>query len=340
MSELIAGRPGLEVWRATDGILKIGGWEMERNNIAGLQNEARMLRLMEGTGFAPRLLGEPRLLDGEWRHDGRFATLQEDVGPTLKNGAIVKDPVRFRRNCIYLLQALRSRGIRHGDLTTTNLALREGDVAVALDWQESRLFDEPGEDKQPHSDSYLLWQRLAEAGLDEGRIMRRWMAVLADLGGDVGTEKLKGKRLLDLGCFQGDFCGLAAAEGMEATGFDADAVSIAVARGLWGKVASFECADVTNVSYGADAVLLFSTWPYVLRNHGPAIAERLLREILAQADRLYFETQLAGDGPGPDFLATDEDVGNYLARFGTARSLVSIPVAGRAASRTVWMVTR
>lgn len=327
--ELIGGHLGLQVWRTPEGILKLAGEPNLEANLTGLRNEARMLRLMEGTGFAPRLISETSI-----------GLLQEDVGPTLQQGIIPKDAVRFRRNATRLLLALRARRIRHGDLTTTNLALRDGDVPVALDWQESRLFDESSVDKQPHSDSYLLWERLAEAGLDEGRIMRRWMAVLADLGADVGTENLKGLRLLDLGCFQGDFCGLAAAEGMEAVGFDADAESIAEALRLWGTVAGFECADITHMAYRADVVLLFSTWPYVRMNHGPTAAALLIADIVAQADRLYFETQLAGDGPGPDFLATDEDVGHYLSQFGDAVPLVTIPVAGRPANRTVWRVRR
>ena len=46
--------------------------------------------------------------------------------------------------------------------------------------------------------------------------------------------------------------------------------------------------------------------------------------------------RLYGDGPGTDFMRSDDDVHNYLAQFGVVAP--TLPVTGRPASRTVWRV--
>ncbi len=48
----------------------------------------------------------------------------------------------------------------------------------------------------------------------------------------------------------------------------------------------------------------------------------------------------AGDGPGPKHLVTDDDVGNMLGQWGNPKPCITIPVVGRPASRTVWMVRK
>ena len=62
----------------------------------------------------------------------------------------------------------------------------------------------------------------------------------------------------------------------------------------------------------------------------------------AKAAILFFETQLAGDGPGPAALKTDDDVAQLLHSLGasTVNAIATYPVTGRPASRTVWEVRK
>jgi predicted Ser/Thr protein kinase len=344
---LIGGHEGLIVRRTSEGIRKIASGPNLEVNLQGLMNEARMLRLMEGTGFAPRLYA----VGDDW-------ILQEDVGETLQQGAdtnrtIVIDSERFRRNCARLLLALRDREIRHGDITAPNIAIGRNDQPIALDWQESHLFHEPRKSKHFSSDSFLLWRTASSAPSqiyptpDTPRIIRRWSLVRDDLGGGSGTDNLKGKTLLDLGCFMGDFCGMAIADGMRAIGVDRGGFntdvpdSITEARKLWDSRAQFLKGDILDLdSYEADAVLLFSTWSYIIQEYGQERADDLLGLIVAEASVLYFEMQLYGDGPGPAWATCDDDVHNHLSRFGKVVALGSFPVTGRPATRTIWRVTK
>jgi SAM-dependent methyltransferase len=186
---------------------------------------------------------------------------------------------------------------------------------------------------------------------DTPRVARRWRAVLWALGAAGNcTLPLKDKSFLDLGCFQGDFCALAAAEGMHAFGVDQGGFrtgenSIEIARQLWD---GFPFGELTltqhNItewpSYVADVVMMFSTWSYIVKDHGLARAEEVLAKVIAEAGVLFFENQLYGDGPGPEFLKIDEDIRTTLHRLGgsTVKALATFPVTGRPGSRTVWEV--
>lgn len=342
----IGGHQGLTVYRTPEGIRKVvEGDVLREENLAGLHNEARLLRVLSGMRIAPALFDEaPTWILEE---DLQRPSLQQLV----ETGALVQNGERFRRNCTKLLAMMRKARVRHGDLTAPNIIIDAEDRPIAVDWQQSHLYDEPMQDKHHFSDSYLLWRAAVQVGSvseptpDTPRVIRRWLMVLADLGGTVGITEVEGRRLLDLGCFQGDFCGMAAAEGMIATGvdqggFNPEVDSIEVARELWPDC-TFVRANITELSdYSADAVLLFSTWVYVLRDHGRAVADALIANIVRQTDRLYFETQLFGDGPGADFHQTDADVRNYLAQFGRVEALGSVPVTGRNAYRTVWRLSK
>lgn len=328
--------PGLDVIRETRGIVKRAYTE---GDLIGIRNEARMLKELRGTGFAPELLEE-----------GDDYIVQEDLGESQP----VRDGEVLRQNATRLLWTLRQHRIRHGDLTGGNIIIK-GDRPIAIDFQQSHFFDEPAQDKRKLSDSYFLWRVIQSISAelhptpDSPRIIRRWMAVLGSLGGLTLGSPLEGKTLLDLGCFQGDFCAMAAAEGMLATGVDRGGFrqgedSINLALSLWADredVVNFEHLDILDVdSFRYDAVLLFSTWAYIHNEYGKEKAFDLLDRIVAQCGTFFFETQLAGDGPGPDFLVTDDDVGNMLGQFGTPQPLVTIPVTGRPAERTVWKVSR
>jgi hypothetical protein len=347
IEEHIGGHEGMRVYRGNGVITKraehreLPAPYTVEGNIASLLNEARFLQVMAGSGWTPEILKV-----------GADYIVQTDVGET----QLVQDVEMFRRNCIRMLYEVRKRRVRHGDLTSSNIIVR-GEVPWLVDWQEAHFIGEPAPQKQPTSDSALLFRGLSQwkgtnpAGeYDISRTSRRWRAVLGALGANTDLElPLKGKTLLDLGSFQGDFCALAATEGMTATGVDRGGFrsgedSVEIGRGLWGlmerwpEIQLFHL-DITKCpSFKFDVVLLFSTWPYIVQEYGRTAAEELLGRIVSQCGVLFFECQLYGDGPGPEFLGSDDDIEALLGRFGEVEKLVTIPVWGRSASRSVWGV--
>lgn len=324
------------------------GLDMYAHNVAALLNERQCLEAMDGSGFTPMLTSEgpgyPDYIE------------QEDLGDT----ETPTDMEAWRRNCVKMLAEIRARGLRHGDLIGSNIITR-GNHPHAIDWQEGHLLTEPAPQKQPWSDSALLMRHIAgtygpDGQLDTPRVARRWGAVLKALGADRDfTLPLKGKSFLDLGCFQGDFVALAAAEGMIATGVDQGGFrpgenSIEIGRKLWAEF-PFGGINLVNLNVATqspnqwadwDVVMMFSTWPYIVQDFGWERACDVLKWIIANNGVLFFETQLHGDGPGPELLRNDADVVSMLHRLGASgvKELGTFPVTGRPASRTVWEVRK
>ncbi len=327
--------------QAVDG----DGDERYEARCAGIAREAMVLEHLEGHGIAPRLID----VGHDW-------SIQEDLGDT-----DLPDGETFRRACTRLLYGIRQSGMFHGDLTEANVVVR-GERAWAVDWQDaSWVYDEPPLQQNPQTDGHFLWRYVAatpgagETQADIPRVVRRWQNVRSRMPANAYT-------LLDLGCFQGDFVAIAAAEGMNAYGWDQGGFrsgedSIAIADALWPDMAHFHKANVIDwgnewVTYTGDdpdVILLFSTWPYLLQDcafGGPGPLSRqqgweFIRKTAERCQVLFFETQLAGDGPGPPWLETDGDVWRMLTRRAglKAEPICNIPVAGRPASRTVWRVT-
>jgi len=340
---LIGGHAGMEVYRLPGGIIEKVA--LDAHNRRALQNDIRFLDEMAGSGMTPT----PRV--GVVReHEGKaYAFQSNDLG---RSDHHPLDGELFRRNMIRLLWELRSRNVRHGDMTSSNIILKR-DWPYLIDFQEAHFIGEPAPQKQPWSDSGLCFRTIAEwpadgqeAG-DTPRVARRWRAVLRDLGAHTDLAlPLKGKTFCDLGCFQGDFVAAAACEGMRASGIDTGGFhtgenSIAIARELWSYMpVKFDQANIMDLdTFNFDVVLLFSTFAYMVRDYGRAAAEAKLMEIAQDCGILYFETQLAGDGPGPAWLPSDEAVQSWLNGLGCeAAPIVTIPVVGRRASRTVWRV--
>lgn len=342
--------PGVHVFREDGGVVVKKAYTLP--DVDGLRNEARFLRELEGTGVAPRLY-TCQVAPSE---GCLYAISQEDLGESQP----VQNGEDFRRHMARLLWTLHKHGVRHGDATSGNIIIRD-DKPMLVDFQQSNYYSEGPPQKRPLADSYFLWRFVAGTPAiehpvaDTPRVVRRWLAVLGELGGLAPNNPLQGKTLLDLGCFQGDFCAMAAADGMwahgvDTGGFNSEIDSIREANRLWGPMGgiprgqpgcSFQKTNlVTRPRFDHDVVLLFSTWPYIVRDYGRQVALDLLQSIMSECGVLFFETQLAGDGPGPDFLVTDDDVANMLGEFGTPQPLVTIPVTGRAASRTVWKVIK
>ena len=305
-----------------------------------------MLRLMDDSGYTPMVTLE-----------GSNGIEQEDMGDTEPP----TDGELFRRNCIKMLATIRARGLRHGDLIGSNIITRENHP-YAIDWQEGHLLTEPAPQKQPWSDSHLVMRHIAgtanvDGQMDTPRVARRWDAVLGALGATTDfTLPLKGKTFLDLGCFQGDFVALAAAEGMVAHGIDQGGFrsgenSIEIGDAIWNDLQFGEVwLHLGNIVGGKspipidgwNVVMMFSTWPYIINDFGWDTAVKVLSAIIKYNGVLFFETQLAGDGPGPAALKTDDDVAQLLRSLGatTVSPIGTFPVTGRTASRTVWEVRK
>ena len=346
----IGGHVGMHVFRGPQGIMKKAlhvknnqGRDVYRANVKALMNEARLLEHLADSDIAPKLYG---------RGDGWI--LQEDVGVSEKP----QDMEANRRHMVRMVATMRQYGVRHGDLTGPNVIVHD-DVPKAIDWQEGHLLGEIPPQKSPSTDSDFLGRYLAgtlgpDGNCDTPRVGRRWLAVLGSLGATllqkspVSNLPLKGKTFMDLGCFQGDFVALAATEGMDAHGLDPGGFrsgedAIEIGRQLWsgfpfGGITLWKGSVWDTERYPYDVVMMFSTWAYLVQQAGREEAENLLGRIVRDCGVFFFETQLYGDGPGPDFLRTDEDVEAMLERFGTVKHLIRIPVTGRPAERSVWRV--
>lgn len=346
----IGGHRGMHVYRGARGIMKLAlhvddnyGHDTYEANVKALMNEARMLERLAGSGIAPALIER----GADW-------IIEEDLGLSEPP----QDMELLRRRMVRMVATMRQYGVRHGDLTGPNVILRR-DQPQAIDWQEGHVLGEMPPQKSPATDSdflcrYLIGTHGPDGNADTPRVARRWLAVLGSLGGTrlaknpVSNLPLKGKTFMDLGCFQGDFVALAATEGMRAYGLDPGGFrtgedAIRIGRQLWdgfpfGTVTLIEGDAMKEVRFTYDVVMMFSTWPYIVQDYGTIAAEALLRRIIEDCGVLFFETQLHGDGPGPDFLKTDEDVEAMLARYGDVKHLIKIPVTGRPAFRSVFRV--
>ena len=340
-----------------DGVVchKVAG---DEKNAIALRNAARIQRLLEGKGLAP-IVHETFAggLEG-----GIFTVVEDYLGKTGQ----VQDGEAFRRACISFLAQVRAAGIRHGDLTAPNIIIQQGGAKImAVDWAESHLLSEPAPQKQPWADSNLLMRMLygtpdAAGQMDTPRVAQRWSAVLGALGAQVHRNEnplpLRGKTFVDYGCFMGDFPALAACEGMHAVGVDrwgfrSGENSIHLGQELWQRLGVTEAvaaiggsltlieADVMAGGGDVDVALCFSTWPYLVQDYGEAVARDFLCSVAMRSHYFFFETQLCGDGPGPEFLTTKEEVGLLLESCGyeKVQELGTIPVWGRSASRTVFM---
>ena len=309
-------------------------------NETAIHNEAMMLDIMMNSGFTPKLID----ID-------HGVLLESDVG----TNEPATDPELWRQNLVKMLATIRSRGLRHGDLKGSNIVTRNN-WPWAIDWQEGHHLGDIPPQKNPFTDSYLLMQHIegtpdAKDQIDVPRVGRRWRTVLGALGAIANLNlPLKGKTFLDLGCFQGDFVALAAAEGMRAHGIDSGGFrsgenSIQIGKALWkdfpfGEVSLHQADIIHFTNFECDVVMMFSTLPYIVQQHGWPVADALLERIIRGAGVFFFETQLAGDGPGLDLLKHDDDVYDMLKSVGaqTVIPLGTIPVTNRPASRTVWKV--
>ncbi len=325
---LIKDNGDVVTFRNTDQrtIIKISNTEQ---GLILLANEARWLHHLNESGFTPRLLmDEP----------GRI--VMQDLGENQE----VFNLYNFRRNAIFLLHTLRLYGVKHGDLTAPNIIIKN-DKPMAIDWGEAVELGGSLPSKRPEPDATHLWAVVADTK-DTTRMAGRWLAIREAYG----VDRLEGSTMLDLGCHEGAFVAAAAVEGVESLGIDQDKEAISRAFKLWDGIANvsfttFNIMDFitsTLVNQHFHFGLLLSVFPYLVNVYGAKEALELLAAIKAKCRVLFFESQLVDDGPGPDFFGIKSDVAqmlSYLPGVSKVEEIVTIPVAGRDAARTVFMVS-
>lgn len=88
-----------------------------------------------------------------------------------------------------------------------------------------------------------------------------------------------------------------------------------------------------------DIVFMFNaTWSWIVQRD-ESLARAFLNRVIEKSNVLFFETELYGDGAGPEFLRTQDDVGKLLAGRGrSVERLATYAVGGRDAERSVWSV--
>lgn len=301
---------------------KVATTKIERDFI---ENERRFLSVLYGTGFAPAIYPN--------RDEEYFKNKQEFI-----ESENVTDEVEFYRNCVRLLLALRKHKIRHGDLTRLNIKTRNN-TPVAIDFLQSKFYDESGPDKRPEGDAYHLWNSALYFTKDTTRRMRRWLAMRDHIDGSI----------VDLGCGQGDFCAFAWADkGVKVHGVDINADEISKAWQLWHEPndrrnsPTFGMKNIVkdNMHIAAENVFLLSVFGHLVKEYGRAMIDEMINEIfLSQhVKRLFFETHLNGDGPGG--FENDREVFDYLNTYGEVTWLAQIPVHGRNRARSLWMVEK
>lgn len=324
--ELLNERPGMRTIKTDHNtVIKQASDELA---LDGIKNAWRFLKALEGTKWAPKPIALRK-------DELEMEYVEEDPEPK----DVRKFQEEFRINSVELIFELRKRAIRHGDLSRGNFRIRNS-TPVLIDWDQSNFLWEDAPQERPFSDAYHIYEILPYLFPDTNRIMRRWLAVRKYLKDYKGWGKI-----LDLGTFQGDFVALAWSDNFPATGvdngmFNADGIKVAKSR--WEQYGCrFIDADIVNMtSFKSDFTLLFSTWSYIVDQYGKDKAIQTLRHIIDDCQILFFENQTYGDGPGPEFFKTDEDIRAFLLEFATkVEPIVTIPVYERSGvSRTVWMV--
>lgn len=339
---IIYQHKGMDTYWSSLGIVQVihdkDGKELYDINYKGLHNQAEKLKLLTGCGYTPKLLFETKNL-----------TVQEDLGESQNISKWTpEDWQDFRRNCVKVLYDLRKRNLRHGDLNGNNIIIKDKKPYL-IDWQESHFIEEQPPQTNPLSDSYFMLKDIINwignpDKSDPYRICRRWLAILEDLRGVFDCSlPLKGKTLLDIGCFQGDFCAMAACEGINSVGVDVGTFrheedSILIGNELWKEfdmVLLQKYDIIEQIHFNFDIVLFMDTFPYLVREYGKENAISLLDRMVRESRRVYFETQMDGDKSGIEWLKTDDDIIKLVDAHW--EKLETFPEQG--IDRTLWRVT-
>ncbi len=298
---------------------------------AELLNELRFLRTLSRSRFVPQVINE-EVFTSE-RVDK--ITLQ-DVGDNFQP----VDEYRFRTHFLRMLDTFRRLEVIHGDLTSANIRLID-DWPIVLDWGESRFADEQKPDKRPEGDIHHAFEYMANLA-DGARIGRRFFAMWKAIQ---SHEYSPPWYWLDIGCYHGDIAASAAAAGFEVTAIDRDADAIRQSKNRFRTLdIDFKNTDVVNFPGRIDAEVssCLSMYPYLLRDRGDIVADQVIERLIDGSNIFFFESQLFGDGPGPEEFKTNHDIEVYLYDRGanSVEPIVEIALPDRNTSRTVFKVTQ
>ena len=112
-------------------------------------NEYGFLMMMQGTGYVP----------GDVRREDVSTVSMEYV-----RSERITDIDKWRSHGIPVLETLKRRGIRHGDLTVYSVLVRNN-APVLIDFAESRWIGDPLPDKRPEGDLWWLSTTMTEMSM-------------------------------------------------------------------------------------------------------------------------------------------------------------------------------
>ena len=128
------------VWRDGNGTL------YKRSMPFLIENELHCLKAMWPSGFVPSV----------YRYD-KYTLAIQDLG----DSEPVTDKGVFITNMYALQMALKQADIRHGDMTTAAVIVKDNHPYL-IDFAESRLISDPRPDKRPQGDGYWMRQTINE----------------------------------------------------------------------------------------------------------------------------------------------------------------------------------
>jgi len=349
MRELIHKAKCMECYRTDDGILTTVFREDDEPRYQqiykAIHNAADKMRLLEDSGFTPKLLAER---DTE--------ILQEDLGNKNDEGVegwTVEDWIEFRRALIRCLITLRQKHIRNGDLNGNSNIWIRNKKPYLIDWWDSHFTWEkpPQKGGAGMTDAYWVFMSLIKWSLDfnlsdANRCSRRWGPIHGALVGTFNCSlPMEGKTLLDVGCFQGDFAAWAAAENMIVTGIDTGEFrsgedSIDIAKTIWDGIPNliFVKADVMSwPDFHYDVILFMDTYSHLVKYLGKEAPTKLLNRMVNEAGIVFFETQMDGDRTGVEWLKTPDDI-FALVPGANFKEIVTLLEHG--IPRTLWKITK
>lgn len=125
-----------------------GDWFYKENHAFLITNEIWFLEQMADTGYVPRV-----------ERIGDYKLRTEWLGNQTESWKGVTDCADLLRHERPILQALKDRRIRHGDLSEYAIIARDNRPFL-IDFAESRLWDDPRPDKRPQGDAHWLHKSL------------------------------------------------------------------------------------------------------------------------------------------------------------------------------------
>lgn len=321
--KILKERKGMRTFLTEEGkVAKVADTPETHEELA---QEYRFLKALQHTECVPKVY--------EWIPE-KSTLFMEFVESTP-----ITDKVKAVQRSIEFLCDLRDAHIVHGDMTNVNVKWRDN-VPVVLDWGESTFPFTENIRKRPEPDMVHFLPHVISVTGDPDRSLQRWMAIREHI-----KYYLEWGYLLDLGCNTGFLCGLAKADGMWFRGVDKNSEAIIQATYYWddwfGAFVEEDILDYIDIEKRQyEIISMFSTWAYIVQDYGRRKANSLLRRCMKNSEIFLFETQLYGDGPGPEFLKHKADVPHMLLELGASEAVeaVTVPVGGRDAERTVWAV--